>query len=267
MINPDNEMDYEDISPLYMQRLKNEVREALLKMFGSSSSRDLSQYIERWYESDDFRYENFHIYEIDSGGIDLDSTLADMDNRTLMKIAADIGVQTPGLIPCIPLFTNILSENNGRALNNFERAVKSAYDDPDQSVALASSTLEGLFKTILSQSENGETKGTNNKSLEKLTKSVVQVLVDEDSTDCPKEIVTIASQLRGLGSSIDALRSDKSTAHGKTDEDYVIDDPLWAELIVNTTATLGIFLWRLHMRKTNQNFIPELPYYDDDIAF
>ena len=60
-------------------------------------------------------------------------------------------------------------------------------------------------------------------------------------------------------------------AHGKAPGGYVVDDPLWAETVVNCTATLGIFLWRLFERHQSQqaepNPAPQLPAYDDDIPF
>ena len=131
-----------------MQRLKEQVENALWNLFTKSKYRQVEEYIGRWYESDDFNYENFSICRKDNH-IDLGRTLACMPNDILIKVAADIGVETPGLLPCIPVMKNVLNQNNTNAYANFERAVKSVYDHPDQSVALAASTLEGIFKTIL----------------------------------------------------------------------------------------------------------------------
>ena len=47
-----------------------------------------------------------------------------MPNDILIKVAADIGVETPGLLPCIPVMKNVLNRNNTNAYANFERAVK-----------------------------------------------------------------------------------------------------------------------------------------------
>lgn len=61
-----------------------------------------------------------------------------------------------------------------------------------------------------------------------------------------------------------ALRSDKSTAHGKAHDEYVIDDPLWAAFIVNTSASLGLFLWEYFEKKykpnvkQNENLVEEI---------
>lgn len=262
------EDEYKDISPLYMQRLKGRVENALWNLFEESKYRQVEEYVRRWREDNGSFWENFCVFEKD-GHIDLGRTLAGMPNDILIKMAADIGVETPGMLPCIPIMKNILNQNNTNAYANFERAVKDVYDHPDQSVALAASTLEGLFKTILQNSDPSIR--VKNLSLSDLTGKVVKQLIGDCDTSAPQEIRTLASQLRGLGSTIDDLRSDKSTAHGKAAGDYVVDDGLWAETVVNATATLGLLLWRLYERScTEANAAPAVqstPIYDDDIPF
>lgn len=262
------EEEYRNISPLYMQRLKERVEDALWNLFTRSKYRQVEEYVGRWYESDDFNYENFSIYRKDDH-IDLGRTLADMPNDILIKVAADIGVETPGLLPCIPVMKNVLNQNNTNAYANFERAVKNVYDHPDQSVALAASTLEGIFKTIL-QSIDPEA-SIGNLSLSDLTNKAVKKLVDSCGPSAPQEIKTLSTQLRGLGSTIDNLRSDKSTAHGKAAGEYVVDDALWAEAVVNATATLGLLLWRLYERSyakaEEESSVQPFSTYDGDIPF
>lgn len=262
------EDEYKDISPLYMQRLKGRVEAALWDLFEGSKYRQVEEYVRRWHDDDGHFWENFCIYEKD-GHIDLSRTLAAMPNDILIKIAADIGVETPGLLPCIPVIKNVLNRNNTNAYTNFERAIKNVYDYPDQSVALAASTLEGLFKTILQGLNPDDV--TKNASLSDLTTKAVKELIGNCDSSTPKEIKTLASQIRGLGSTIDDLRSDKSTAHGKASGEYVIDDALWAETVVNTTATLGLLLWRLYERSRATNeanqYDQSVDIYDGDIPF
>lgn len=262
------EDEYKGISPLYMQRLKGQVENALWNLFEESKYRQVEEYVRRWHEDDGSFWENFCVFEKD-GHIDLGRTLAGMPNDILIKMAADIGVETPGMLPCIPIMKNILNQNNTNAYANFERAVKDVYDHPDQSVALAASTLEGLFKTILQNSDPSIR--VKNLSLSDLTGKVVKQLIGDCDASAPQEITTLASQLRGLGSTIGDLRSDKSTAHGKAAGDYVVDDSLWAETVVNATATLGLLLWRLYERScTEANAAPAVqstPIYDDDMPF
>ena len=251
-----------------MQRLKGRVENALWNLFAGSKYRQVEEYVRRWHDDGGSIWENFCIFEKD-GHIDLSRTLAGMPNDILIKMAADIGVETPGLLPSIPVMKNILNQNNTNVYMNFERAVKDVYEHPDRSVALAASTLEGVFKTILQNSDPDIQ--AKNPSLSELTVKVVKQLIGECDASAPREIRTLASQLRGLGSTIDDLRSDKSTAHGKAAGDYVIDDELWAEAVVNATATLGLLLWRLHERSCAEAKVTStdqsIPTYDDDIPF
>lgn len=260
------EDDYGKISPLYMQRLKIRVESALWDLFDESKYRQVEEYVRRWHEYDGNFRENFSVYEKD-GHIDLGRTLAKMPNNILIKMAADIGIETPGLLPCIPMMKNILGETNANAYANFERAVRDVYVYPDQSVALAASTLEGVFKAIIQNADPDASVG--NLSLSKLTSKVVKELVGTCDPSTPQEVKALAAQLRGLGSTIDNLRSDKSTAHGKAPGEYVVDDSLWAETVVNVSATLGIFLWRLYERRTGREAEPsgQVPVYCGDIPF
>lgn len=164
---------------------------------------------------------------------------------------------------------NILNRSNTNAYANFERAVRNVYDQPDQSVALAASTLEDVFKTILQNA--GLDTSMGNSSLTKLTSKVVKEFVGTCDSSAPQEIKTLASQLRGLGNTIDDLRSGKSAVRGKAPNEYVVDDALWAKAVVNCTATLGILLWRLFERRQAQRAEldpdPQVPAYDENIPF
>lgn len=62
--------DYANISPLYMQRLKNQVEEALWGLFDKSKYRQVEEYVRRWHEDDGSLWENFSVYTTD-GHIDL----------------------------------------------------------------------------------------------------------------------------------------------------------------------------------------------------
>lgn len=260
-----SEGDYENLSPLYMQRLKNRVEEAMWNAFDNSKYRQVGEYVARWHRDYNSFSENFTIFEKEDH-IDLSRTLAEIPNEILIKMAADLGVETPGLLPCVPVMRNILRESNSNALSNFERAVKEVYEYPDESVALAASTLEGLIKAILRDLDSDAS--SKNYSLSKLTNRVVGEIIAAHDPSAPQEIKTLATHIRGLGSAIDDLRSDKSTAHGKGPEEYVVDDSLWAEAVVNATATLGILFWRLHERKLAESDDAVSAFVsDDDIPF
>lgn len=244
--------NYSDISPKYIADLKMKLAKAIWEQYSSYKNVKLflvsSVDIGDWNEPD-----SFQIFYQDEGQekIDVEETVLRMDPYEVVKMAIDLGIDTPGFLPAIPTFKNILKNENQSAYQNFERAVKCVYSEPDQAVALASSTLEGIIKTILSYEEFDDAK-MKNLSLTKLVTTLVKQFNLTDKASCPPEIITIASQLRGLGQSIDDLRSDKSSAHGKSHDEYVIDDPLWASFIVNSAATLGLFLWEYYDKKYRQ---------------
>lgn len=58
----------------------------------------------------------------------------------------------------------------------------------------------------------------------------------------PIEIKTIGSSLLSISQSIEKLRSEKTNLHGKTHEDYIVTDSIYAHFVVNSVATIGLFL-------------------------
>lgn len=242
-------MDYNDISPAYITNLKMSLGQKIWERYQSYKTVKLflvSSVVEGgWNEPDSFR-----VFYQDGGEhrVDVEKTILHMPPKEAMKMAIDLGIDTPGFLPAIPMFKNILKDENQTAYQNFERAVKDVYDNPDQAVSLAASTLEGIIKTILSDNNFTEI-ASKNLSLTKLVTAIIKEFGFDEKISCPQELITIASQLRGLGKSIADLRSDKSTAHGKSHDEYVIDDPLWAAFIVNTSTSLGLFLWEFYEKK------------------
>ncbi len=242
-------MNYNDISPAFITSLKMQLAQKIWEKYSSYKNVKLflvSSVIEGgWNEPDSFQV----FYQDDEQQrVDVEKTILHMPAYETIKMAIDLGIDTPGFLPIVPKFKNVLKDENQTAFQNFERAVKNVYENPDQAVALAASTLEGIIKTILSDEAFSEV-ATKNLSLTKLTNSIVRAFGFDDNTKCPKELITIAGQLRGLGKAIDDLRSDKSSAHGKNHNDYVVDDPLWASFTVNTSASLGLFLWEYYENK------------------
>ena len=242
-------MNYDDISPALITDLKKQLEQKIHERYHSDKDIRLfmvSSAVEgSWNAPDSFRV----FYQDDKEQrVDVEETILHMPAYETVKMAIDLGIDTPGFLPMVPKFKNILKDENQTAFQNYERAVKNVYESPDQAVALAASTLEGIIKTILSDEAFSEV-ATKNPSLTKLTSSIVNAFGFDDNTKCPKELITIASQLRGLGKAIDDLRSDKSSAHGKNRNEYIVDDPLWSGFVVNVSASLGLFMWEYYKKK------------------
>lgn len=231
-------------------KLVEDVENALWNMFTASKYYNVEKYLEKWQLFED-RYTDtgFHIgltpqFEIkkqkEGGSIDLKSTLHSIDGETLLKIAIELGVDTPDFIPSIPTFKNILKSDYQTAYDTFVKAYKQIDTDPGLAIGLSNSALESIIKEIL-KDERIASKTTGGETLYKLTLIILKEfnLTNENH---PKEIKTIGSSLLAINQAIEKIRSEKTTFHGKTNDEYLINDTIYAFFVVNTVATIGLFL-------------------------
>lgn len=241
-----------------MLDLIEKIKPVIWETFPIPKYKNVENYMKRWQNGKEDNFgniydENFDIYYKDDQRIDLDKTMCNMPDEYILGIATELGIETPGFLPVVPQrFKNILENNNQTAYQNFERAIKNAYESPDESVLLATTTLDSLIKTILNNDKiknKIDFKIKKNGSLTEQASAIIKVFKKESSSDCPKEIFTLTNNLSTLCNTLDDLRSDKTPAHGSLEEDYIVDDPLWAILAVNATVTLGIFLWDFFNKK------------------
>ena len=86
-------------------------------------------------------------------------------------------------------------------------------------------------------------------------------------SDLPIEIKSIGSSLLGACQGIEDLRSRKTKFHGKTENDYIIQDSLYAYFVVNATATIGLFLKKYFEMKFPLSPPSAIPNYGDDLPF
>ena len=234
----------QDLSPKYISDLAQKVVNAIWNTYKSYDM--VKFYVSKWYKVewigerfDGYEKANFEIIE-SSRGIELVPTLMGMDDETIIKIAIDLGIDTPDFIPCVPIFRNELKDVHPTTSEIFEKAYKLVYDDPSMAIGLANSALESLIKEILND-ERISVKYDNGCTLKKLTSLVCKAFMG-DYADMPQEIKTISSSLASINGAIEDIRSTKTIVHGKTSSDYVISNPLYAELIVNSIASVGLFL-------------------------
>src|SRR5690606_23400079 len=130
------------ISPKYQMKLVKSVHDAIWEEY--KSYKEVSLYIDKWYEGDQWNnnWENFHIFQKESGEIDLLRTLHSMAGSDLLKVAIDMGVDTPDFIPSIPTFKNELKSDFKTAYDTFTKAFKQIETDPSLAIGLANSALE-----------------------------------------------------------------------------------------------------------------------------
>lgn len=256
------------ISPKYQMKLVEDVENALWNMFTTSKYYNVEKYLEKWQVFED-RYTdtNFHIgwtpqFEIkkqkEGGSIDLKSTLHSIDGETLLKIAIELGVDTPDFIPSIPTFKNVLKADYQTAYDTFVKAYKQIDTDPSLAVGLANSALESIIKEIL-KDDKIASKITGGETLYKLT-SIILKEFNLTNDNHPKEIKTIGNSLLAINQAIEKLRSEKTNFHGKTTDDYLINDPIYTYFVVNTVATVGLFLNSYYKTK----FPKPAPAMEDD---
>ena len=232
-----------NISPKYLMKLVTDIDIAIWKEYNSYEN--VALYIDKWHviEQGDWNnyYENFAIKKKSNGQIDLKQTLHAIQDELLLKIAIDVGVDTPDFIPSVPMFKNEIKSNYISANATFEKALKQIEIHPDIAIGLANSALESIIKEIL-KDERMSSKIKGNETMYVLSTVILKEFRLLSDTNLPKEIKTIGNSLLTINQSIEKIRSEKTDFHGKTQEDYVIEDPLYTYFIVNSVTTIGLFL-------------------------
>lgn len=251
-------------------QLINSVEKAIWDEY--KSYKQVRLYINKWhrdnYEPNSFNdnyWENFKIVEKQNKEIDLIATLHTMSGSDLLKIAIDLGVDTPDFIPSIPTFKNELKSDYKTAYDTFTKAYKQIETDPSTAIGLANSALESIIKEIL-KDDRIASKINGGETLYKLTSIILKEfnLIDDKH---PKEIKTIGSSLLTINQSIEKIRSEKTNFHGKTDDDYLINDTIYTHFIVNTVATVGLFINSYYRTKFPKKVFEQKDISYDDLPF
>lgn len=214
----------ESISPKYQMDIVQKISASLFEQF--KSYENVEAYLSKWHQEEqewNNFWENFQFYYRDEAKkkIDAAKTLHNIDAETLLKIAIDLGIETPDYIPSIPIFRNELKSSYETASVTFEKAFKNVETDPSLAVGLANSALESIIKEILKDSKIN-VKWNENETLTKLIRNICKAFGIQSNDNFPNEIKTLASSLISIGNSIEVLRSDKTEFHGKTDGDLII---------------------------------------------
>lgn len=228
-------------------RLVKEVNDAILAEY--KSYQDVYFYIKKWHLQDDYNnWENFSIDFKANKEIDLLSTLHNIEGEILLKIAVEVGVDTPDFIPSIATFRNEIKSDYKTASATFEKAFRQIETHPDIAIGLANSALESIIKEIF-KDEKIATKPKEGKTLYDLSSDLLKEFQLFPNSDMPVEIKTIGSSLLAINQNIEKLRSTKTGFHGKVSEDYIIEDSLYTYFVINSIATIGLFLKSFYKNK------------------
>ncbi|MGD1007875.1 MAG: abortive infection family protein [Ignavibacteriaceae bacterium] len=256
------------ISPAYQMQLIEKIEKEIWAKF--SSPINIRFYIDKWYVSDNGGYnyyENFNIAEKENGDINLTKTLHNIDGETLLKIAIDLGIETPNFIPSIPIFRNDIKSSYETASLTFETAFRQIEEHPDIAIGLANSSLESILKEIL-KNESISIKQNTNKTLYELTTDILKAFQLYPNSEMPVEIKTIGSSLISVAQSIEKLRSGKTNFHGKAPDEYIINDSLYTYFAFNSIVTIGLFLDAYYKKKfPEDNSTKQEETENDDLPF
>ncbi len=229
-------------------KLVKDVAEAIWAEYNSYV--DVEHFIKKWhfsygpYDND----ENFYISRKANQTIDLENTLHAIDGETLLKIAIELGVDTPDFIPSIPTFRNAIKSKYITASATFEKAFRQIETHPDIAIGLVNSALESIIKEIF-KDERIKVKPKAGKTLYDLTSDLLREFQLYPGSDVPSEIKIIGSSLLAANKGIETLRSEKTNLHGKTNDDYIVEDSIYTYFVVNSVATVGLFLNSYYKKK------------------
>ena len=251
------------ISPKYQMKLVKSVEMAICAEY--ASYKEVEIYIKKWHESEwdiNGGWENFEIVYKDKEkkSIDLLTTLHNMKGEVLLKVAIDLGVDTPDFIPSVPTFKNVIKSEYKTAYDTFTKAYKQIETDPSTAVGLANSALESIIKEII-KDERISCKISGNETLYKLTTIILKEF-NISNSEHPQEIKTIGSSLLAINQAIEKLRSEKTNFHGKTSEELLIKDTIYTYFVVNCVSTVGLFLHSYYRTKFPKP-MPEINTGDD----
>ncbi|MBC9812896.1 abortive infection family protein [Crocinitomicaceae bacterium CZZ-1] len=229
-----------EVSPKYQMALADSVILKIIEEYPTEPERKF--YLINWRKIYRNSINAFDIeYESIIKNVNLKNTIYALNTEVLLKIAIDLGLQTPYFIPSVPVFKNELKISHVNALATFEKASKQIEEHPDIAIGLANSALESIIKEILKDERiNGKIKGSE--TLYGLTQEVLKAIQLLPNSDMPQEIKTIGSSLLSASQGIEKLRSEKTNAHGKTDDDEVVESSIYAYFILNSVTTIGLFL-------------------------
>lgn len=253
-----------EISPRYQMSIVQMVNDRLFELY--KSYEDVANYLDKWHIVYDCYgdNENFYLFYKDEERkkLDVKKTLHHIDGETILKIAIDLGVETPDYIPSIPVFKNELKSSYETASQTFEKAFKNVEEDPSLAIGLANSALESVIKEIL-KDDRIDVEWNEKDTLSNLIKNICKAFKLTTDSEMPNEIKTISSSLLNACKAIDDLRSDKTIFHGKMDSNYVVAEPLYAYFIVNAVSTVGLFLLNFYKLRFPQIVKPIIEDADD----
>jgi hypothetical protein len=252
------------VSPKYLMTLVTEVEQALSSL-DPGDQEAAYYYIKKWHaENQDWNnhWENFTVFTLDNS-IDIRRTLHSMPGDILIQMAVDLGVHTPDFIPSVPQIKNEIKQTHLPAYAAFEKALKEVETHPDSAIGLANATLESIIKEIL-KDERISVVYDKGKTLYALSQDVLKAFGMYPSAEMPSEFKMIGSAFLSICQGIEKLRSEMTSVHGKSNDEVVISNPLYAYFVVNSVTTVGLFLKAFYKKEYPPEITPVTTSGEED---
>ncbi|WLD91726.1 abortive infection family protein [Alkalihalobacillus sp. AL-G] len=174
--------------------------------------------------------------------------LSKVSDSVVLQVASGLNINLHNNIEVINQLDNLLQENFLKnIIDDFNRSVSNIEKDSDQAIASASSTLESICKSLL---DFFSTDYPKDQSLSSLVSKTFSLLDLSSAAHSDAEIKRILGGLTNAGLGIGVLRTGYSSAHGKGSKQYRLGKR-HARLVVNSMATIGIFLLETYYEKYN----------------
>ena len=107
----------------------------------------------------------------------------------------------------------------------FATAIRMVENDPSMAITYANSVLESVVKQI-NKKIVADYKPTE--TLSKQTTRLLDIIKKEEKDHIPEEIRRICKGLYNTTAAIEDLRSRKTMANGKTEDDYMLEEKMFA---------------------------------------
>ena len=258
-----------DISAVYRMELIEKLDKTIWSKY--RSYKKVEQYVKlNQTLYDNFGNANFNIVYVNDYIQLLDTlgNIAQNEPEVLIKMAIDLGIETPDFIPSIPTFRNKLKDEYKNASTSFEKAFQNIEKNPADAVGNANSVLESIIKEILSDGRFAHISDVSNASSKKLVQEILKVFqLNPDSPELPSQMKPISSSFVTVAKAIEDLRSDNTLFHGQDSEKYLISEPLYAYCVVNACATVGLFLIDFYEKKFPKVQMLKDDIFDDELPF
>ncbi|MAS87021.1 MAG: hypothetical protein CMH30_03455 [Micavibrio sp.] len=242
-------------SPSFLMNTIEKIEKNLWEKFPNNKYKNVLRYIKKWHAVNEKEGNASFYIQYDMHNINLSETLDSMSEELLFRVALDLGIELPNVIHAVPEIKRILADKYTDAHTIFENANKKIYEDPSGAIIMANSALEVIIKRIC---ENPQINSANSKdTLYGLTHHILKQFNFFQDLTLNKNINSIPQGLLKSCQAIESIRSNNTQAHGTLDE--IINDPIYAMLIVNAVSTIGIFLLNYY----EKTYLPKNPLSDD----